>query len=213
LSKKIAFLDRDGVINKFPGNGEYVTKVKDFHFIPGSLEAIKRLSNEGFEIFVISNQAGVGKGVYSKDKLQQINNKLLRGVKEVGAKVRRVFYCTHRSDAGCDCRKPGIGSIEKAMKILKLPFKDVKHSFFVGDTEGDIQAGNTAGCSTIFVLSGREDHVYMRRWDDVRPDFICKNLLEASHIILNGHPKTTLHDKKKKKRKGIEVGVERRIEE
>lgn len=211
MFKGIIFLDRDGVINEFPGNGKYVTKVKDFHFIPGSLEAIKRLSDTGFEIFVVSNQAGVAKGIYSKEKLRSINEKLLDGVKKSGGKIRRVFYCTHLSDAGCDCRKPEIGSLERAMKILKRPFKEVKKAFFVGDTEGDIQAGNNAGCKTIFVLSGREDRLYMRRWDDVRPDYICDDLLKATKLILNGHSKSAHLKQKKKKHKRSQVGVERRI--
>ena len=65
---KIVFLDRDGVINKFPGNGKYVTKLKEFHFVPGALDALRILTDEGYSIFVISNQAGVAKGVYSKQK-------------------------------------------------------------------------------------------------------------------------------------------------
>ena len=62
---KVVFLDRDGVINEFPGNGNYVTKLKDFHFLPGTLEALRTLTEENYTIFVISNQAGVGKGVYT----------------------------------------------------------------------------------------------------------------------------------------------------
>ena len=77
LDMKVVFLDRDGVINEFPGNGLYVTKVKDFHFIPGSMEALKVLTDAGYDIFVISNQAGVGKGVYSRRKLDLITARLL----------------------------------------------------------------------------------------------------------------------------------------
>src|ERR1044071_5930844 len=110
---KVVFLDRDGVINEFPGNGNYVTKIKDFHFIPGSLEAIRSLTDSGFKIFIISNQAGVGKGVYSFDKLQRINAHMMKFVQKSGGQIRKSFYCTRRSDAGCDCRKPGIGLLKK----------------------------------------------------------------------------------------------------
>ena len=79
---KVVFLDRDGVINEFPGNGSYVTKVKDFHFIPGAVEAIHELTQSGHKIFVISNQAGVGKGVYSFDKLKRIDAKHLLSLQE-----------------------------------------------------------------------------------------------------------------------------------
>ena len=66
---KLVFLDRDGVINEFPGNGRYVTRCQDFHFIPGALEAIRNLTKSGYTIFVVSNQAGVGKGLFTKKKL------------------------------------------------------------------------------------------------------------------------------------------------
>ena len=181
--KKIVFLDRDGVINEFPGNGRYVTKVKDFHFIPGSLEAIKKLTDEGFTIFVVSNQAGVGKGLFSQKKLDQITKKMLDGVKKVGGKIKKVYYCTARSDEGSPDRKPGIGLIQKAVKLVGRDMRAVRSAYFVGDTESDIQCGKNAKMKTIFVLSGREDCVYMRRWDDVVPDFIFKNLLEATKLI------------------------------
>src|SRR5436853_2749383 len=102
---KIVFLDRDGVINEFPGNGNYVTKLKDFHFIPGSLDALHILAQHRFSVFVVSNQAGVSKGIYSREKLNQITRKMLLGVRKKGGRIRKVFYCTHRSDAGCECRK------------------------------------------------------------------------------------------------------------
>ena len=184
---KIAFLDRDGVINKFPGNGLYVTKVKDFEFLPGTLEAIKKLTDEGFEIFVISNQAGVGKGVYSNKKLKMITDKMLRSVRKAGGRISKVFYCTHMSAAGCDCRKPEIGHIHKALDLINKRLKDLKEtntSFFVGDTESDIKTGHNAGCKTIFALSGREDRRNIRKWL-IKPDYIVKDLLEATELIIS----------------------------
>lgn len=180
---KIVFLDRDGVINEFPGNGRYVTKVKDFHFIPGALEAIRFLTEEGFTIFVVSNQAGVGKGLYTKDTLRRITKKMLDGVKKSGGKIKKVFYCTSRSDEGDPDRKPDIGMVRKAMKLIGKDMRTLKQAYMVGDTEVDIQMGKNAKMKTIFVLSGREDCVYMRRWDDVVPDFIFKDLLEATKLI------------------------------
>ena len=176
------FLDRDGVINEFPGNGNYVTKVKDFHFIPGVLEAICSLTNSGHKIFVISNQAGVGKGVFSRDKLNRITRNMLKEVKKAGGNIRRVYYCTHRSEDNCNCRKPGIGSILKAMQSMNKSIRSAKKTFLVGDTKDDILAGHNAGCSTIFVLSGREDRNHLEKWR-VRPDFIAKDLYAATKII------------------------------
>jgi D-glycero-D-manno-heptose 1,7-bisphosphate phosphatase len=179
---KVVFLDRDGVINEFPGNGNYVTKIKDFHFVPGSLDAIRALTEFGYKIFVISNQAGVGKGVYSLDKLKKINAHMVKYVEQAGGKIRKSFYCTHRSDAGCDCRKPGIGLLKKALKSLNKTITHAQKAFFVGDTEGDIKTGHNAGCKTVFVLSGREDRRHMRKWS-LKPDFIVKDLQAAVWII------------------------------
>ncbi|MBF0511896.1 MAG: HAD-IIIA family hydrolase [Candidatus Omnitrophica bacterium] len=171
-------------MNEFPGNGAYVTKVKDFHFIPGAREAIRDLTRDGYQIFVISNQAGVGKGVYSLDKLKRIDANMIKGVQKLGGKIRKSFYCTHRSDAGCTCRKPGIGLLKKALKSLNKTITHAQKAFFVGDTEGDIKTGHNAGCKTIFALSGREDRRYMRRWT-LKPDYIVKDLKAAVPIIQN----------------------------
>ena len=179
---KLVFLDRDGVINEFPGNGEYVTKLRDFHFIPRSLDALKLLATEGYSIFVISNQAGVGKGIYSQKKLEHITQNMLRDINRVGAKIKKVFYCTHRSTEGCDCRKPGIGLVRKALESMNKSIHAAKKAFFVGDTEVDILAGHNAGCKTIFVLSGREDYRHMRGWK-VKPDYVATDLWEAAMII------------------------------
>ncbi len=181
---KVVFLDRDGVINEFPGNGNYVTKVKDFHFIPGAVDAIRRLTEGGYKIFIISNQAGVGKGVYSLDKLKRIDRHMIKQVMAGGGRIRKSFYCTHRSDAGCDCRKPGIGLLKRALKSLNKTITHAQKAFFVGDTEGDIKTGHNTGCKTIFVLSGREDRRYMRKWD-VKPDYIVKDLSAAVPLIQN----------------------------
>lgn len=181
---KIAFLDRDGVINKFPGNGNYVTKVKDFHFIPGSLEAIRLLTEGGYTIFVVSNQAGVGKGLFTQKKLDQITNKMLKEVKRTGGEIREVYYSTARSDAECEDRKPNIGSIRKAVKLLKEDMRIAKNSYFVGDTVTDMATGRNAGCTTIFVLSGRSDTDRLKE-KKIKPDYVAKNLLAAAKIMLS----------------------------
>ena len=194
---KIVFLDRDGVINEFPGNGNYVTKLKDFHFIPGSLDALHILAQHRFSVFVVSNQAGVSKGIYSREKLNQITRKMLMGVRKRGGKIRKVFYCTHRSDAGCECRKPGIGLVRRALQLMDKTIHIAKKAYFVGDTESDILAGHNARCKTIFVLSGREDRRYMRKWK-VKPDFIADNLLAATKIITNSNYLSKKPNKKRK---------------
>jgi len=185
---QVVFLDRDGVINEFPGNGNYVTKVKNFHFIPRAREALKMLRQAGYTVFVISNQAGVGRGVYSQDKLNRINQRMLTEVEQSGGHIKKAYYCTHKPDSGCNCRKPGIGSIARALQSINRSLRTAKNAFFVGDTKVDIETGFKAGCRTIFVLSGRENRRYMRHWI-IKPDYIVKNLYEAVKIIINGKSK------------------------
>lgn len=184
---KIVFLDRDGVINVFPGNGNYVTRVKDFRFLPGSREAIRDLTVKGYTLFVVSNQAGVGKGVFTKNKLDHITRKMVGDIEKAGGKIRKVYYSTSRSDANCPDRKPNTGSVFKALKLLKADRRVLKNAFFVGDTQIDVLTGIKAGCKTIFVLSGREDRAYLRKKWTVRPDHIADNLLAASKLIDRFH--------------------------
>ena len=185
---KVVFLDRDGVINQYPGDGEYVTKVQDLHILPGAVAAIKKLNEKGFTVFVISNQAGVSKGVYSMNKLQRITRAMLLAVEKGGGKIKKVYYCTHRLEDNCTCRKPKIGSIERALKLVNHSTNKKLEAYCVGDTIVDILAGKRAGCKTIFVLSGRETRRSLRKWH-VHPDYIVKDLLEASKIISREKPR------------------------
>lgn len=193
---KVVFLDRDGVINQFPGNGEYVTKLKEFRFIPGSLDALRILTKEGYSIFVVSNQAGVAKGLYSKKKLEHITHNMLRDIRSVGGRIKKVLYCTHFSHSGCECRKPEIGAIREALESSNKTLQLAQKAFFVGDTESDILTGHNAGCTTIFVLSGREDRRHMRGWK-IRPDYVARDLLEATDII---NERNLLRSQRRKRR-------------
>ncbi|OQX54598.1 MAG: hypothetical protein B5M48_00605 [Candidatus Omnitrophica bacterium 4484_213] len=111
--QKILFLDRDGVINRYPGERKFVTRWEEFHFLPNALKAIRRLTEEGYEIKVISNQSGIAKGIYSQESLNEITRRMIEEVKREGGKME-VYYCPHREEDGCDCRKPKIGLFLKA---------------------------------------------------------------------------------------------------
>jgi len=177
---KAIFLDRDGVINKDPGNGDYIKSWKEFQFLPGAIEAIKMLNKNGFEIFVISNQAGVGRGLYSQGDLDDITRNMLREIKAQGGNIRSVSYCTHRPDEGCNCRKPNTGMIEESTRGLDIVFKE---TYFIGDSWRDIGVGKKAGCKTIFLLTGKED-IDSLKTRDIKPDFVKKDLKEAVECLL-----------------------------
>ena len=180
---KIVFLDRDGVINQYPGDGDYVRKVKDLHILPGVLSAIKRLKEEKYKVFVISNQACVGRGIISQKKLDQITSKLLKAFKSKGIKLDGIFYCTHHPDENCVCRKPAIGNIKKALASLGKTLSSAEKMFFIGDTDKDILAGYNAGMKTILVETGR-DRFKGIRWGKHKPHYVAENLNIAVDIIL-----------------------------
>jgi D-glycero-D-manno-heptose 1,7-bisphosphate phosphatase len=138
------------------------------------------LNDNGYEIFVISNQAGVGKGLYSREALDEITRNMLKEIKAHGGRIRSVSYCTHRTDAGCDCRKPNTGMIKEATKGLDIDFKN---TYFIGDSKLDIGAGKNAGCKTILLLTGKEDPETVDNWPH-KPDFIKNDLKEAVEWVL-----------------------------
>lgn len=172
------FIDRDGVINKDPGGWtryNYVTEWKDFHFIPGAIAALKILKKKGVKVIVASNQGGVNKGYYTQDTLNEINNLMLEEIKRRGGEIEEVFYCIHKDEDNCDCRKPKPGMLETAAKKYGI---DPKTTYFIGDASKDILAGRKIGCKTILVLSGKSSRNDIEGWED-KPDYVFADLLEA----------------------------------
>lgn len=180
--EKVIFLDRDGVINKYPGDRQYVTSLKVFKFLPGSLAAIKTLWKAGFKIFVVSNQAGVSKGLYSKTELNKITRFMLKKVKKAGGRIEKVFYCLHTERMDCPCRKPKISFLKQAVRGNRV---DLDNSYFIGDSLVDVKTGKIFGVKTILVFTGREKLKNAPNWD-VQPDFVAKTLKTAAKNIISG---------------------------
>ena len=183
---KAIFLDRDGVINRDPGFGDYIKSWKEFEFLPGAIDAIKLLNKNGYEIFVISNQAGVARGLFSKESLDEITANMLKEIEAEGGKIRWVSYCIHASNSGCDCRKPNTGQIKKATKGLDIDFKK---SYFIGDSRLDVGAGKNIGSKAILLLTGKETSESSKTWEH-KPDFIMNNLMEAVKWVLKEEQKS-----------------------
>lgn len=180
---KVIFLDRDGVINKYPGDTNYVTSWKDFEFIPGSLEGIRKLKACGYKLFVVSNQAGVSKGIYDAKALADIDTRLVKALRKYKTKLDGIYYCTHLSSADCLCRKPKVGLLNKAVAEHNLK---PNVAFFIGDSFVDMRAGRAFGAKTVLLLSGREKISNRKHWE-FEPDYIFDNLLVAAHYIASGH--------------------------
>ncbi len=170
------------MINRFPGRKKYVTHLKRFKLLKGSREAIALLTAHGYRLFVVSNQAGVAKGLYPKKELSRMTRYMLKELRKAGGRIQRVLYCLHRSDAGCGCRKPRIGALKAATRNIRV---NKKESYFIGDSVMDIRAGRNFGCKTVMVLTGREKAGDASQWDP-KPDFVARDLLAAAKNIVAG---------------------------
>lgn len=148
LPRKVIFLDRDGVINKKMPARDYVKKWGEFKFLPGVLRAISKLTQSGYEIYVISNQAGIGRGLMSEGALFEIHKNMEKEIEKHGGKIRGIYYCQHGWNDECLCRKPKPGMLFRAAIEHQI---DLPKAVFVGDDERDIQAGIAAGCLTFLV--------------------------------------------------------------
>lgn len=154
---KTVILDRDGVINKNPPNNGYVCNWSDFIFLPNALEAIHILTQNGYSIIVATNQAGIGKGLYSEKQLSEIHQQMLDVIEEGDGVITKIYYCPHHPDAECECRKPNPGMLLQAAQENKF---DVSNTFFIGDSITDIQAAHNAGALPILVLTGHGQKTY-----------------------------------------------------
>ncbi|MBU6500564.1 MAG: HAD-IIIA family hydrolase [Patescibacteria group bacterium] len=153
-SRKIIFLDRDGVINKKMPPRDYVKRWEEFEFLPGAIEALRMLTESGYEIYIISNQAGVARGLMTEGDLFQIHKNMEIKLTEKGAKISAIYYCPHGWSEGCDCRKPKPGMFYRAAIDHQI---DLPRTIFVGDDQRDVEAGNAAGCKKTFLVDSKND--------------------------------------------------------
>ncbi len=147
-SEHCVFIDRDGVINKRI-IGNYVKKIDEFKFLPGSIDTIVRFSKMFKHIFIVTNQQGVGKGLMTIEDLESIHNYMLGEIEKAGGRVDAIYYCAALKNTGDKCRKPEIGMALKAQK--DFPAVDFKKSIMIGDGKGDMTFGKNAGMQTIFI--------------------------------------------------------------
>ena len=176
------FIDRDGVINA--NRPDYVKSWHEFHFLPGSREAIAKLSRAGHRIVVCTNQAGVAKGIIAVETIEDIHRKMVAEIAEMGGLIEKVYYCPHAKEENCACRKPRPGMLLRARDELDL---DLTDAVFVGDSMSDIRAGLAAGIHTILVLSGLGLEQFRTHHQEAESPFrISMNLEQAVEIILKG---------------------------
>ena len=152
---RVAFLDRDGVINTAPVDMGYVLAWEQFHFIDGALDALRTLKGKGYRLVIVTNQQGVGKGLMDIEALEAIHRNLCACCARHGAAIDGVFFCPHKARDGCDCRKPRPGLIHRAIRELRLDV-DLALSWLIGDSPRDIEAGAAVGLNTLLIAPATE---------------------------------------------------------
>jgi D-glycero-D-manno-heptose 1,7-bisphosphate phosphatase len=164
-SRKVIFLDRDGVINKKALKADYVKNWEEFEFLPESIEAIRLLAKNGYEIFIITNQAGIARKLMSEEDLNVIHENMKHELSKHNISISGIYHCPHGWDDGCECRKPKPGMFYQAAREHHV---NLKKALFIGDDERDLQAGNAAGIKSVLVTS---ENTLLK---------VVKNLLEGN---------------------------------
>ncbi len=182
-NKRAVFLDRDGTIIV---DKEYMHKIEDLEFIPGAIEAVKKLNHAGYIVVVVTSQSGIGRGYFSETDYHKFNQHFLEHLSKNGAKIDSVHYCPHHPTKAkgeylkdCECRKPKAGMIFQAKKLHNL--EDLSNCWAIGDKTSDAKMGENAGCKSIIVQTGKgrldaeckTNHAYL-----------AKDLLDAVQFIL-----------------------------
>ena len=149
-SQKYIFLDRDGVLNERPPKAEYICKPEDFVWLPEAKEAVQKLTDSGYFIIMISNQAGIARGTMTEEDFENVQKKMNSDLEEIGAHVDAVYYCPHGWDDDCECRKPKPGMIYQAQKDYSI---DLSKCVLMGDDERDIITANNADMPGILITN------------------------------------------------------------
>jgi D-glycero-D-manno-heptose 1,7-bisphosphate phosphatase len=147
---KLVILDRDGVINQ--DSDRYIKSPAEWQPIPGAIEAIARLHQNGYRVVVATNQSGIGRGLFDMATFNAMNDKMMELVFRQGGRIDALFFCPHTDAEGCNCRKPKTGMFEEVAARLHVDLKGVP---CVGDSLRDLQAAEAVGALPILVLTGK----------------------------------------------------------
>jgi len=149
---KAVLLDRDGVINV--DSPDYILTPEQWNPIPGSLEAISRLTEAGIAVTIVSNQSALGRGMLDSLTFEAIHSKLMLSIEEAGGFITHASYCPHKPDDCCNCRKPKPGMLFETLDALSLP---ANQALFIGDSIRDVEAAHAANMPVELVQSGYGD--------------------------------------------------------
>ncbi|MEE9584238.1 MAG: HAD family hydrolase [Candidatus Brocadiales bacterium] len=179
MSKKAAFLDRDGTIVQ---GVEYLRSPEELVMQPNAARAIRKFNELGYLTIIVTNQSGVARGYFTEERLAEIHRRLLSMLSREGAHIDAIYYCPHLAEGtvkeysvDCQCRKPRPGMLQKAAREYDV---DLSMSIMIGDTPADIMAGKAVGCKTVLVQPPGNGFEMAEN-----PDFIAKDLMDAVTLV------------------------------
>jgi D-glycero-D-manno-heptose 1,7-bisphosphate phosphatase len=170
---KVAFLDRDGVINI---DKDYVCKIEDFEFKDGIFELLLHLQSEGYKLIVVTNQSGIGRGYYSEEEFLTLSHWMKDKLKEKGIKIDKIYHCPHAPEERCTCRKPESGMFERAIEEFGI---DPKTSLMIGDKESDLDAAKNVGVDLNILVLGKNG----QDSDKIEANFKSGNLKSITEFL------------------------------
>ena len=170
---KAIFIDRDGTLIE---EVNFLSRIEDLRFFDYTDEAIKLLKKNGFLVVIVTNQSGVGRGIYTESAMHEIHGKIQTDLTE---KIDAFYFCPHLPTDGCACRKPNLGMIEAAQRDFTI---DLENSWIIGDKAIDVETGFNARIKTAMVLTGygRKDIEKLTR----KPDIVAETLLKVVEKII-----------------------------
>jgi D-glycero-D-manno-heptose 1,7-bisphosphate phosphatase len=177
---KLIVLDRDGVINH--DSSQFIKSPEEWRPIPGSLEAISRLTHAGYRVVVATNQSGIGRGLFDMATLNAIHEKMHKALAQAGGRIDAVFYCPHTADSECECRKPKTGMLHEIGVRFGVDMSGVP---CVGDSLRDLLAADAVGAQPMLVLTGKGEKT-LREGNFPKNTVIFPDLAFAASALLAG---------------------------
>jgi D-glycero-D-manno-heptose 1,7-bisphosphate phosphatase len=171
--ERVVILDRDGTIVI---DRNYLSDPEGLSFLPGAIEGLRSMHSQGYRLIVITNQSGVGRGLFSMESLQQMNARLTAMVDQSGAQLERIYYCPHRPEDQCVCRKPGTKLLLDAASELGF---EPRRAIVIGDKASDVEFGRNAGATTMLIAQDPAS-AHARA---MRADYVVRDLSEAAMIL------------------------------
>ena len=180
---KAVFLDRDGTII-YEKPGVYLSRPQQVRLYKSTQPALTLLSRNGFKLFIVSNQSGIGRGYFTEEEVNAVHVHLLKLLKP--ARIEEIVFCPHAPDEKCSCRKP---QPKMGLDLIKKYHIDPKRSYMIGDKKADVEFGRAIGCKTVLVTTAN-GHRHLKKYPDLHPDKVATNLLNAAKFILTDSEET-----------------------